>query len=82
MQDLDAAAKEKLYDCLERCLGTLRPEDHELILDYYRGEQRAKIERRSKLAASIGVTMNALSIRVCRIRGKLETCVGICAGQK
>jgi DNA-directed RNA polymerase specialized sigma24 family protein len=79
--DPDAVAKEKLFDCLERCLGKLQPEDREMILDYYRGEQGAKIERRSELAARIGITMNALSIRACRIRSKLEICVSTCAKQ-
>jgi DNA-directed RNA polymerase specialized sigma24 family protein len=80
--DLDVVAKEKLFECLEQCLGKLHPEDRELILDYYRGEQRAKIERRSKLATRLGLSMNALSIRACRLRGKLETCVSACAQRK
>jgi DNA-directed RNA polymerase specialized sigma24 family protein len=78
---VDAMAKEKLFDCLERCLSKMQPENRELILDYYRGEQRAKIERRSELATRLGLTMNALSIRACRIRSKLETCVRTCAKQ-
>ncbi|HKV63445.1 MAG TPA: hypothetical protein VJO16_16155 [Candidatus Acidoferrum sp.] len=78
-EDLDAVAKEKLFDCLERCLGKLQLEDRELVLDYYRGEQRTKIERRSELAARLGLTTNALSIRACRIRSKLEICVSTCA---
>jgi RNA polymerase sigma factor (sigma-70 family) len=80
-REVDAVAKEKLFDCLERCLEKLPPEDRELILDYYRGEQRAKIERRSELAARFGLTLNALSIRACRIRSKLEICVSTCAKQ-
>src|ERR1700758_697023 len=71
----ETAAKEKLFTCLERCLGTLRLQDRELILDYYRGVQREKIERRSRMAMSLGLTLNALSIRACRIRTKLESCV-------
>jgi DNA-directed RNA polymerase specialized sigma24 family protein len=67
--------REGLHDCLERCLGELPAKDRELILEYYRGEQRAKIEGRSQLAARLGLTMNALSIRACRIRDKLETCL-------
>jgi DNA-directed RNA polymerase specialized sigma24 family protein len=79
--DVDSMAKEKLFAYLERCLGKLQPEDRELILNYYRGEQRAKIERRSELAARLGLTVNALSIRACRIRSKLEICVSTCAKQ-
>ena len=71
--------REGLHDCLERCLGQLPAKDRDLILEYYRGEQRAKIEGRSKLAARLGLTMNALSIRACRIRDKLETCLRACS---
>jgi DNA-directed RNA polymerase specialized sigma24 family protein len=80
--DVDTLDKEKVFDCLEQCLGKLRHEDRELILDYYRGEQRAKIQRRSELAARFGLTINALSIRACRIRSKLEVCVEVCAKLK
>jgi DNA-directed RNA polymerase specialized sigma24 family protein len=78
MEDL----REKTFGCLERCLDKLQPQDRELILDYYRGERRAKIERRSDLAARLGLTVNALSIRACRIRSRLEICVSTCAKQK
>jgi DNA-directed RNA polymerase specialized sigma24 family protein len=80
--NVDAVAKEKLFDCLERCLSKIRPESRELILEYYRGEQRAKIERRSELATSLGLSTNALSIRACRIRSKLEICVRTCVKQR
>jgi hypothetical protein len=80
--DVVDCAKEKRLDCLERCLGTLPLADRELILEYYQGEQRAKIEHRSRLAAGAGLTMNALSIRACRIRNRLETCVDACAMQQ
>jgi RNA polymerase sigma factor (sigma-70 family) len=77
----DTVARERLFACLEQCLGKLPPDDREMILEYYRGELRAKIERRSELAARLGLTLNALSIRACRIRGKLEICVSACAGR-
>jgi len=67
--------KEKLLDCLEHCLENLGPENRELIFQYYRGEQREKIENRRAIAARLGLSMNALSIRACRIRDKLEACV-------
>jgi len=56
----------------------LEAEDRELIVGYYHGEQRAKINNRRAMAAKLGVSMNALSIRACRIRDKLEACVRKC----
>ena len=77
--DPEAGDRERLLDCLDRCLGQLNADDRELILEYYRGEQRIKIEHRRKLAARLAATPNALSIRACRIRGRIEACVSACA---
>jgi DNA-directed RNA polymerase specialized sigma24 family protein len=70
--------QEKIHGCLEKCLKRLTKEERELILEYYRGQQRTKIEHRSELAARLGLSKNALSIRACRIRNKLEACVTAC----
>ena len=72
--------KEKRLDCLEQCTGKLEPRNREIILRYYVGKERVKIENRRGLAAELGITMNALSIRACRIRDKLEACVRECLG--
>lgn len=67
--------RERLLDRLEACLQSLPPDDRDLIVEYYRGDQREKIERRKALAGRLGVTMNALCIRASRLRDRLETCV-------
>ena len=73
--------REKMLDCLEQCTNKLEPESREIIIRYYYGEERIKIENRRALAESLGITINALSIRACRIRDKLEVCVGKCASE-
>lgn len=70
-----AAQLERQLGQLGRCLKKLTAADQELIIQYYEGDKRAKIEKRSRLAAEFGVTLNALTIRACRIRNKLEDCV-------
>jgi DNA-directed RNA polymerase specialized sigma24 family protein len=77
----DAENKEHISVCLENCLGKLTAADRELILEYYRGEQRTKIENRRNLAAALKVTINALTIRASRIRSKVELCVRECSAQ-
>jgi DNA-directed RNA polymerase specialized sigma24 family protein len=74
--------KELMLDCLEQCTGKLEPVSRDIIMRYYFGEERVKIENRRALAASLDITMNALTIRACRIRDKLEACVGKCVGSK
>jgi DNA-directed RNA polymerase specialized sigma24 family protein len=78
-QNDDTQSKEHLSACLERCLAKLASPDRDLILEYYRGEQRAKIENRRSLAATLRLSVNALSIKACRIRNKLELCVRECS---
>jgi DNA-directed RNA polymerase specialized sigma24 family protein len=70
--------KERRFECLERCAQKLDPDIRDLIFRYYSGEQRVKIENRKALAARLGISMNALTIRACRIREKLENCVKEC----
>jgi DNA-directed RNA polymerase specialized sigma24 family protein len=73
-----ASAEERRFECLDRCLLKLKPEQRHLIVDYYSEAQRQRIDGRRDLAARLGISMNALGIRVCRIRGALETCVDAC----
>lgn len=73
--------KEKMLNCLGRCTSKLEPVNRELITRYYVGKERVKIENRRSLAEELGITMNALAIRACRIRDKLEACVRQCANQ-
>lgn len=70
--------KEKRLNCLENCTEKLDTENRQLIVRYYFGEERTKIENRRSLAENLGITLNALSIRACRIRDKLEGCVKKC----
>jgi DNA-directed RNA polymerase specialized sigma24 family protein len=70
--------EERRLECLDGCLAQLRPDQRELVVDYYRDAKRRKIERRRALAARLGISLNALAIRACRIRSTLETCVSAC----
>jgi DNA-directed RNA polymerase specialized sigma24 family protein len=78
-QSEETAMKENLSSCLEQCLSKLAAQDRQLILEYYRGEQRTKIENRRTLAAALQLSVNALTIRASRIRNKLELCVRECS---
>lgn len=67
-----------LYECLEKCLESLPGESRELILGYYQGDKRAKIDQRQIIATRYNITLNALRINACRIRDKLEVCIDKC----
>ena len=73
-----ASMKEQRLECLDRCLDTLKPDQRELAIEYYRDAKRERIERRRALADRLRITMNALGVRACRIRNTLESCVDAC----
>jgi DNA-directed RNA polymerase specialized sigma24 family protein len=70
--------KEKTFGCLERCMEQLKQDDRETVIRYYYGKERVKIENRRALADNLGISLNALRIRACRIRDRLEGCVEKC----
>lgn len=62
---------DQLMDCLNLCLAELPEETRRLLLDYHRHEKRARIKARREMAERMGITVNALKIRVHRIRTNL-----------
>ncbi len=80
--DEDAEHRELMLECLERCIAKLETVSREIISGYYFGEERIKIDNRRAIAGRLGISANALTIRACRIRDKLEDCVRKCAGNR
>jgi len=60
-------------DCFDKCLERLPEKDRTLILDYYQEEGHEKIKHHREMAARLGIPLNALRIRIHRIRVRLET---------
>ncbi|HZT35185.1 MAG TPA: hypothetical protein VFA15_04640, partial [Nitrososphaera sp.] len=72
---------ENLHICLDRCLKELSSKDRRLLLDYYSKDGREKIELRRRLAAELGISENALRIRLSRLRATLKGCIEACLKQ-
>ncbi len=64
--------------CFDKCMNGLKREDVEMLLEYYRGEKGKQITIRKALAKRLGLTMNALTLRVRDRREKLRQCVEPC----
>jgi hypothetical protein len=69
------------HTCLDRCLRKIRSDDRSLIVEYYQGEKRDKIERRNRLAKTRNITNEGLRVRAHRIRGSLQKCVENCVAE-
>lgn len=67
--------------CFDSCLEKLPTKNRKIILIYYEGERRTKIERRKKLADQLTISLDALRIRAHRIRKGLEECISGCLQQ-
>jgi len=73
--------EDQKLECFHRCMQRLSPESRELIIGYHQGEKLEKIENRKKLAKRLEFNLNALRIRIHRIRADLEQCIDDCLRQ-
>jgi RNA polymerase sigma factor (sigma-70 family) len=83
LPDEDAVkTKEQLHECLDACLDGMDQKSRELVLDYYRLDKQSKIDLRKSLAGKLDISVNALRIRLHKIRANLEKCIERCLGLK
>lgn len=75
------AELERRLACLESCIEQLAPEARGMMLTYYQGKERVRINNRKLLAEALGVPMNGLRLRVHRLREKLEGCLVDCLAE-
>ena len=76
----DPQIHEQELECLEHCMDNLSATDRDVLVRYHQGQGHDKIEARKQLAATLG-GVNALRIRMCRIRRTLRICVAACLDQ-
>lgn len=77
--DVDLDDPEPRLRCLRRCVTKFTDEDKKLVVGYYDtdADEKAKSARR-RLAETFGLTLNALKVRACRLRMRLESCINDC----
>jgi len=78
LQEAEEECPDLREECLYMCLGKLTTEKRRLILDYYSKEKQAKIIHRAKMARELGVSLEALRVRMLRIRATLLKCIEAC----
>lgn len=70
----DPPNQEVDFNCLEKCLNRLAPEEKKLVLRFYS-------EKHHILAEDEGLSQNALRLRLFRLRQKLFACMSKCLGE-
>ncbi len=73
---------ERMLECQQICLRALSAEERDLIRIYHDEVDGKKIENRKALAARLGITLNALRSKTCRVRSRLEDCVDLCLAKR
>ena len=71
--------------CLKSCLASVasNESDRSLIIGYYSAEAGEKNkETRKNLAAQLGLSMNTLKVKACRLRERLEKCINECVRKR
>jgi len=74
----DPGRAELEHRCLERCIARLSSDDRNLFVRDYGTKGQTQANRRKALADELGISLNALRIRVYRIRTALKECVEKC----
>lgn len=64
-------------DCFRKCLGTLSPQTKELLLAYYSVGGKP-MKTRELLAQELGLSLNALRVKIHRERSSLNSCIRKC----
>jgi RNA polymerase sigma factor (sigma-70 family) len=80
--DLHDEIRMRREECLELCLQKISHDKRELILNYYAKEKQAKIDHRAEIAKQLGMSVEALRVRVYRIRNSLVQCIVSCLDDK
>ena len=70
--DPDSLEIERVCNCLDQCLEELPQHDRQLALRYQQGEKRERSANRKRLADELGISVNALRIRMYHIHSKLR----------
>lgn len=70
--------KERRSVCLRSCLRAMKDQDRQLFLLYYLKKSEALDEYRIYLAGKFGLTINALRLKMMRLRDQLRACIIAC----
>lgn len=73
---------ENKLECQERCFQALDLETRAFLREYCEGDYEASLKRRKKMAASLGISLNALRLRVYHHREDLADCMKKCLEEK
>ena len=74
VEDMDAAAR----TCLDECLESLPGDEKELVIEYYSRDRQERIELRQRICDRLQCTASALYTRVFRIKSTLKDCIENC----
>ncbi len=76
--DLERSAAALRVGCLQTCLDEQPAESRALLWRYYEHTGRAKIEQHAALARQMAIPVNALRIRIHRIKAVVQHCIEKC----
>lgn len=73
-----SSADHDKLECRERCFRVLDDAARALLLEYCEGDYTSGIEHHREMAKCLGITVNALRLRVLRYRERLIACLKKC----
>lgn len=74
----EAEEKEEWGACLRECLRKLGTRERRMFISYYRGGNWDQLDERQKMAARLGISLNALRLQIHRLKERLRACISAC----
>ena len=78
----ETEVKEQRARCLDECMANITETWRYLILEYYKAGEAERKRIRKEMASELGISMNALRVRMFKIRRTLRECVASCVQEK
>ncbi len=78
----EAQVKEQRARCLDECISNITETWQYFTLEYYKAEETERKRHRQDMVDELGISMDALRIRMLKIRGALRECVGDCVQER
>src|SRR2546423_466128 len=73
--------RERMCECLDKCLAQLPQTDRDLVLHYYQEAKQRKIDFRKEMAQQLKLTQNTLRVKMHRLRMRIHKCMLLCLQQ-
>ncbi len=81
-REAERSRRERLIDRIESCMNGMPGESRTILMEYFCRTGHDKIVARNQMAQRMNISINALRLRVLRLKQDLRRCLDACANEE